>query len=407
MNATTSATLPRLSAPPPHSPRIPFAPILAFLTVWLGGSWTIVGTWLEPLLPGGWHTVFAVGLVGTLPVVTLVNGLRGRTYPTAMTRLLILRPFWYAMLFLPLLAGATLVGALGGLPFGASGSGGRILLAVGAAALTVAAIVGFVGSRALRVRQIEVAMPRLPAQFDGMRIAQISDLHVGPHTSTRFLARVAAAVQTENPDLIAITGDQVDDFAADVTHFNAAFGHLEAPLGVVAVAGNHDVYAGWEGVRRGLAAAGVRVLVNAAFAVEREGRRLWIAGTGDPAGAGRSVAPDIARTLAGIPADEPVVALAHNPALWPALARAGVDLTLSGHTHYGQFALPTRRWSLASAFLELAMGGHRQRHSLLYINPGTGFWGIPFRIGTPSEVTVLVLRHTEGEAGLGEKLTRR
>ena len=84
--------------------------------------------------------------------------------------------------------------------------------------------------------------------------------------------------------------------------------------------------------------------------------------------------------------------LAHNPALWPALAERGVELTLSGHTHYGQIAIPWLGWSLASPFLEHAMGEHRQDGSYLYINPGTNYWGIPFRIGTPPEVTVLTLR---------------
>ena len=84
--------------------------------------------------------------------------------------------------------------------------------------------------------------------------------------------------------------------------------------------------------------------------------------------------------------------LAHNPALWPALARGGVTLTLSGHTHHGQLSIPRLGWSLASPFLELAMGVHRAGDSLLYIHPGTNFWGIPFRIGALPEVAVLTLR---------------
>ena len=94
--------------------------------------------------------------------------------------------------------------------------------------------------------------------------------------------------------------------------------------------------------------------------------RLWLAGTGDPAGIGRGLgwggeaAPDIARTLAGMPDGAFTIALAHNPALWPQLAARGVRLTLSGHTHHGQFSIPGLRWSLASMFLELAMGSHQK-----------------------------------------------
>ena len=133
--------------------------------------------------------------------------------------------------------------------------------------------------------------------------------------------------------------------------------------------------------------------------VERNGTRFWVAGTGDPAGRrGSPVAPDVERTLAAVPPEGFTLALAHNPALWPALAEHGVELTLSGHTHYGQIAIPRLGWSLASPFLEHAMGQHQKDGSQLYINPGTNYWGIPFRLGTPPEVTVLTLRRGPGAA---------
>jgi predicted MPP superfamily phosphohydrolase len=86
------------------------------------------------------------------------------------------------------------------------------------------------------------------------------------------------------------------------------------------------------------------------------------------------------------------IALAHNPALWPQLADAGVELTLSGHTHWGQFAIPRLRWSLASVFLEHAMGAYARGNSLLYITPGTGVWGLPLRVGATCEVAFVTLR---------------
>ena len=93
------------------------------------------------------------------------------------------------------------------------------------------------------------------------------------------------------------------------------------------------------------------------------------------------------------------IVLAHNPALWPELARRRVDLTLSGHTHYGQLAIPKWNWNVAGMFLALSMGTHKLGDSLLYINPGTNYWGIPLRIGTPPEVTVVSLkRGTASEA---------
>jgi predicted MPP superfamily phosphohydrolase len=94
-----------------------------------------------------------------------------------------------------------------------------------------------------------------------------------------------------------------------------------------------------------------------------------------------------------------VVAFAHNPALWPALADHGVALTLSGHTHWGQLAFPRRGWSLASPFLEHAMGAFQRGDSLLYVHPGTGFWGIPFRLGAFPEIALVTLRRGQ-ETGI-------
>ena len=383
----------------------PLGPVLRFVALWLGGSWLIVGGWLSPMI--GWGAVVAGMALFVPPVWILIRGFQGALYPGAAVRLLVLRPFWYAMLFLPMLAIVTLIGGLAGLPFGAAGGAGRVALGLGAALAAVATLAGAIGARRLVVRRLEARMPRLPAVFDGLRVVQISDLHVGPHTSRRFLERVAEAVRDSEPDLIAITGDQVDDFARDVESFNAVFGDLRAPLGTFAVAGNHDVYAGWEAVRRGLSGAGFSVLVNEATAIDRGGRRLWIAGTGDPAArgwpgsGGLGPEPDVERTLAAIPPGEPILALAHNPVLWHELAARGVDLTLSGHTHYGQLAIPSRNWSMASPFQELAMGWHRRAHSLLYIHPGSNYWGIPFRIGTPPEVAIVTLRVGE-PAGISE-----
>lgn len=115
---------------------------------------------------------------------------------------------------------------------------------------------------------------------------------------------------------------------------------------------------------------------STARALARRGdATLAFVGTGDPAAGppGQSrAAPDVDRALARVPPGVPVIALAHNPTLFPALAQRGVALTLSGQTHWGQLALPARKWSLASPFLERAMGGHRVGDAVLYVAAGTG-----------------------------------
>jgi predicted MPP superfamily phosphohydrolase len=262
--------------------------------------------------------------------------------------------------------------------------------------VAVVLALGYFGSKRLVVRRVDVDVPGLPASFDGLRIAQLSDLHVGPHIPRRFLDRVVQTTHALVPDLIAVTGDLIDDRAEDVSVYAKKLGALTAPLGVYMIPGNHDVYAGWEDVEQALRAANLgTVMVNEARTISRGDDSIVLVGTGDPAGGRRGssrAAPDIERAMANVPDDATVIAFAHNPALWPKLAERGVALTLSGHTHWGQFALPKLGWSLASPFLEHAMGAHIMDEAQLYISPGTGYWGIPFRIGASPEVTLVTLR---------------
>ena len=307
--------------------------------------------------------------------------------------MLVVRPFLYTLVMLPIVAGAGLLGITGGAIFGHAIGAGQVAALVAFAVLGTVLAAGYFGSGMLVVRKVDVDVPGLDPAFEGLRIAQLSDLHIGPHTSTRFLQRVVDATRSVAPDLIAITGDLIDDRAEDVRSYAKSMKALEAPLGVYMIPGNHDVYAGWDEVERALRSANLgTVLVNELKVIRRGAAAIALVGTGDPAGGHSRSAPDIERALARVPGGATVIAFAHNPALWPSLANRGVALTLSGHTHWGQFAFPRLGWSLASPFLERAMGGHVDRDSLLYISPGTGYWGIPFRLGACPEVTLVTLR---------------
>ncbi len=366
--------------------------------VWTLLWWVPLAIVLFPAVRGSEWFLAAVAVAALAPVPLFLRAFIGRQYPSAFRRVFVFRPFWYLQLFMPIVALLTVTGALIGLPFGAQGTFARWTFASVSGALVIVLLIGYADARRLVVRPLELRFAQLPAALDGLRIVQVSDLHVGPHTRASFLRGVADRVMAADPHLIAITGDQVDDYSDDVHLFVKAFGALRAPLGVFAVAGNHDIYAGWAGVRDGLEAAGFRVLVNSATPLHWNGGTFWLAGTGDPAGGQNPLGvsdgpgPDIQRTLAHVPHGAFVVALAHNPTLWPALAKRDVPLTLSGHTHYGQLAFPRFSWSAASVFLPHAMGVHREGECSLYINPGTNYWGIPFRLGTPPEVTVITLR---------------
>lgn len=356
--------------------------------------------------------VGAVALYTTLPLIAFIAWRGWPFYPRGGFRVFVVRAVLYGQLVLPFVAAAGALGLVLGAPFGAALAVGRVMAGATLAIAATVLFAGYLGSRALVVREVEAQVPGLPAAFDGLRIAQLSDLHIGPHTPRGFLRRVVRAVEGARADLIAVTGDLIDDRAEDVAPYAAALGRLDAPLGVFVIPGNHDVYAGWEEVERGLrASTGATVLVNDARVIERDGARLALVGLGDPAarggwgnraGGAPRAAPDLERAFARVPRGVVAVAFAHNPALWPRLAERGAALTLSGHTHWGQLALPRLGWSLASPFLEHAMGAHQLGDALLYINPGTGYWGIPFRLGALPEVTAVTLRRAErAEIALG------
>jgi predicted MPP superfamily phosphohydrolase len=379
--------------------RISIGTIIARAGFYLVAAWGVIAVLMRGLFPGALGATLAVALYTTLPIVAFMRWRGWPFYPGAAFRLLVVRPFWYTQLLLPLIGAAGLLGLAVGAPFGHALLVGRVVAGVVLAACAATLAAGYLGARRLVTRDVEAQVPGLPPEFDGLRIAQLSDLHVGPHTSRRFLRRVVEATQALAPDVIAVTGDLIDDRAEDVAVYARALRALAAPLGVYMIPGNHDVYAGWDEVEGALRAAELgTVLVNDARLVHRGDATIALVGTGDPAGGARgssSAAPDVERAMAHVPDRATAIVFAHNPALWPALAARGAALTLSGHTHWGQLAVPRLGWSLASPFLEHAMGAHAADDALLYINPGTGYWGIPFRLGAPPEVTLVTLRRGE------------
>lgn len=373
---------------------------MTYFTLYLLLCWSVVTALTWRLFPGSTAIVGTVALYTAAPLFVFLRRLKWNFYPGALFRVLVIRALLYTQLVLPFVVIAAVLGALIGWPFGAA----LLVARLSALAVFLAAIIlllaGYWGSRALVTREVEARIPSLPVEFDGLRIVQLSDLHVGPQSSRTFLARVVRTVSSLNADVIAVTGDLIDDRPEDVQVYADALGELRAPHGVFMIPGNHDVYAGWSEVQRELRRLiHGHVLVNDSHIVHKGSASLAIVGTGDPAGTQRGVGdvvgPDISRALSRVPENTVVVALAHNPALWPALFQRKVALTLSGHTHWGQFAVPKRGWSLASQFLKYAMGAYQEANSLLYISPGTGYWGIPFRIGALPEITAVTLRRTD------------
>jgi predicted MPP superfamily phosphohydrolase len=366
------------------------------LVLYLLMAWGTLGVLGSGLFPGAVGLIVAAAIYTTIPLFVFMRWRGWPFYPGKAFRLLVVRPFWYAQVILPLVSTGGLLGLIAGSPFGHGITVGRIVAAAVFVVVASLLMLGYLGAGRLVVRRVDVQVPGLAAEFDGLRIAQLSDLHIGPHTSRRFLRRIVDATGKLEADIIAVTGDLIDDRSEDVASYARALGSLSAPLGVYMIPGNHDVYAGWDEVERGLRNARLgTVLVNDARVLRRGSAMIAVVGTGDPAGGQRGAsraAPDVEQALSRVPEGATVIAFAHNPALWPSLAARGVALTLSGHTHWGQFAVPKLGWSLASPFLEHAMGAHIQDDATLYISPGTGYWGIPFRLGANPEITLVTLR---------------
>jgi predicted MPP superfamily phosphohydrolase len=250
------------------------------------------------------------------------------------------------------------------------------------------------GVRALwphpRVVRRTVTIPGLPAAFDRYRVVQLSDVHCGPWTPA---SRVSAWVQRINglrPDLVAVTGDLITTGNQYVSGVTEALGGLRARDGVYACMGNHDYFTDGEAFASALGGAGLTVLRNRGLAIERNGSRIYVAGVDDT----WSNRADVPAALDERPHDVPTVLLAHDPLLFLEAASRGVELTLSGHTHGGQIAVPglARRLNLARLLTPFTVGLYRLGRSTLYVSRGAGTTGPPIRLGAPSEIAVLTLR---------------
>jgi uncharacterized protein len=256
------------------------------------------------------------------------------------------------------------------------------------------------GRRWVRCNRGELFFPSLPARFDGYRIVQLSDLHIGNFDTKARGLRWAARARAERPDAIVVTGDLVTTGSLFYEDVAEVLGALKAPDGVFVSLGNHD-QADPQALVAALARRGAHVLQNTCAAVERGGERLVFAGLGD-AYTGKD---DLERTLAPCRGDFTVL-LSHYPRFFPAAASKNVDLMLSGHTHGGQVGLPffAHRFSVSCLVERYIHGVYRLGQTLLYVNAGLGTTGAPMRLGAAPEITTLVLRRGASDSPVARSL---
>jgi uncharacterized protein len=250
-----------------------------------------------------------------------------------------------------------------------------------------------------------INLPRLPKAFDGFRIAQLSDIHIGPFMSEKEIRRVAAVANSTKPDFIVLTGDFVTwDPSTQVPVVRSLSG-LSAPFGIYGCLGNHEAWSETEdSITQLFAAAGIKILRQERVSIASQGESLNLIGVDFQTrsrlrphprsreehfvrryleGVERLVVPDAANIL-----------LSHNPNTFDRAAELGIDLSLAGHTHGGQVSLEFVNHNLSPSRLitSYVKGWFRSGEAQLYVNRGIGTIGIPIRIGSPPEITVFELK---------------
>ena len=285
--------------------------------------------------------------------------------------------FFIAMIFWPRFQGNI---------YGLSGT-----FAVMSAAASFFLLGTFFARRSPRVLPVDVFMQNIPKGLDGFKIAQISDLHIGYAIKKEFVEKVVATVNGLEADAVVLTGDIGDGEAKLLRESTEPLGRLESKQGTYYVTGNHEYYWGADDWVNELRNLKITPLLGEHRLLEKNGGRLLLAGVADRSAEhfkpGSPVKPEDA--LKGAPPSDCKILLTHQPSGAPESEAAGFDLQLSGHTHGGQF-LP---WTLLARFFHPHLAGlGRCGKMWIYVNRGTGYWGPPVRLGSPSEITLLTLR---------------
>ena len=270
----------------------------------------------------------------------------------------------------------------------------------GTAAAGVAALAGdslLLEPNRPRILRREFFLSRWPERLNGFTIALLSDFHYDPIFSCHPLHAATPIVNGLSPDLIVLAGDYVTIpiFGNHAQAASAAepcarlLSQMAAPMGRWAVLGNHDDDTDPKRVTHALQAQNIQVLANRARPIERDGARVWIAGVNDVLGH----SADLPKTLQGIPSDEAVILLAHEPDYADVVSKYPVDLQLSGHSHGGQIRLPfLPPLYLPRLARKYYWGTYRVGPLTLYTNAGLGTIGVPMRLNCPPEITLLTIR---------------
>ncbi len=248
------------------------------------------------------------------------------------------------------------------------------------------------GTRIAPIHDLEIELPKLPEELDGLRIVQISDLHISALFEKNWCKDVVSRINAAKPDIIVFTGDMIDGVLEARKNDITPLKNLFAPYGIYACLGNHEYYGDFSNWMQAFADMNIKVLSNEHQVLSIKGQQLVIAGVTDIEAKNFNLpTPDPQKALANAPENAVRIMLDHRPGYCKLNALAGVDLQLSGHTHGGQtYGL---KQITKQANNNYNYGWYHVEGMPLYVTSGAALWsGFPFRLGVPSEIPRITLR---------------
>lgn len=255
-------------------------------------------------------------------------------------------------------------------------------------------ITAFATANAIRapvITKYEITIPGLPDKFDGMTIAQLSDLHISAILEHKWLQARIRETMALKADLIAITGDLVDGPVNIIKNELEPLRSLTAPMGVYFVTGNHEYISDGPGWAAYLPSLGLRVLRNEHVTLTRDDQQIYLVGVDDLSASKyvKGHGTDLSKATDGIPAQATIIGLAHQPNVALEATGHGIKLLLTGHTHGGQIWPFDWAVKLAQPWTN---GLYKVNDMQLVVSQGTGFWGPPMRIGSLGEILFITLK---------------
>lgn len=272
----------------------------------------------------------------------------------------------------------------------------------------------FVGKYSFQVKKIDIVSQRIPHAFDGFRVVQISDVHLGSFGNNyRQMSRAVAIINELKPDIVVFTGDLVINFSSEINGWSEVLNKIEASYGKYSILGNHDYgeYHQWESASAkvenlrkiidGHDSLGFQILLNAHTVLHKGDDSIVIAGVENWGLPPFPQYGDLSKAFRGTSKETFSILLSHDPSHWDAQVKhsSWADLTLSGHTHGFQYGIDRFgiKWSPVKFKYPKWSGLYAEQGKSLYVNIGLGVVGFPGRVGMRPEITLLTLRSDESE----------